>query len=53
MFDPDLDEDEFEFDEEFDTSLEDYLTEEDEDEPVWNVYENLAKFDDPEEIEDY
>lgn len=53
MFDQDFDDEEFELESQVEVSLESFIEDEQSDEPVWNVYENCAGFDDPEEIEDY
>jgi hypothetical protein len=52
MFDPILEDEELDFEDSCEISLEVY-NENEQEEPMWNVYETYASFDNPEEIEDY
>jgi hypothetical protein len=54
MFDQDCEDEDFDLENQIEISIEDYIRiKEGSEEGVWNVYENYASFDDPEEIEDY
>lgn len=52
MFDQEFEDEEFDLESEIEVSIEAFIEDEESEEGLWNVYENYASFDNPDEIED-